>query len=293
LESIEIPNGVTEIGAAAFQECSSLRQVVLPNSVSKICKQAFRDCTSLESIEIPNSVTKIGEGVFSYCTVLERIILSSENKYFKFDNGTLLSKSCTRLLTVLKKNELKEYVVPTRVNKIDSWVFTGNKTLESIIISENVQELGSPAFCGANQLREIFVSNNNKYFSSEDGILFSKDRQVLERIPIGKNLTEYNTPEEVIEIGAHALCGCSTLQKINIPKTVRKIKTCAFDKLEELKELHIQIIDIEKCEIHEEMFNRSKIFDSCTLYVPSGTRWEYRHHPVFGKFKNIEIEVRK
>ena len=107
------------------------------------------------------------------------------------------------------------------------------------------------------------------------------------------NNTINNIPEEVIEIGAHALCGCSTLQKINIPKTVRKIKTCAFDKLEELKELHIQIIDIEQCEIHEEMFNRSKIFDSCTLYVPSGTRWEYRHHPVFGKFKNIEIEVRK
>ena len=30
--------------------------------------------------------------------------------------------------------------------------------------------------------------------------------------------------------------------------------------------------------------------DECTLYIPSGTRWAYRHHPGFGRFKNIELE---
>ena len=35
---------------------------------------------------------------------------------------------------------------------------------------------------------------------------------------------------------------------------------------------------------------REELFDTCTLYVPSGTRWAYRHHPVFGKFKNIVTE---
>ena len=29
-------------------------------------------------------------------------------------------------------------------------------------------------------------------------------------------------------------------------------------------------------------------FDNCTLCIPSGTRWAYRHHSIFGKFKNIE-----
>ena len=24
--------------------------------------------------------------------------------------------------------------------------------------------------------------------------------------------------------------------------------------------------------------------------IPSGTRWAYKHHPVFGQFKNIEID---
>ena len=29
--------------------------------------------------------------------------------------------------------------------------------------------------------------------------------------------------------------------------------------------------------------------DNCILYIPSGTKSAYRRHPVFGKFKNIEI----
>lgn len=32
--------------------------------------------------------------------------------------------------------------------------------------------------------------------------------------------------------------------------------------------------------------------DKCTLYVPEGTEWAYRNHPVFGVFKNIEIETK-
>jgi hypothetical protein len=28
-------------------------------------------------------------------------------------------------------------------------------------------------------------------------------------------------------------------------------------------------------------------FNECVLNIPSGTRWAYRHHPIFGKFKNI------
>lgn len=31
-------------------------------------------------------------------------------------------------------------------------------------------------------------------------------------------------------------------------------------------------------------------FNNCILYIPSGTRWAYRHHPILGKFKNIVTE---
>jgi hypothetical protein len=31
-------------------------------------------------------------------------------------------------------------------------------------------------------------------------------------------------------------------------------------------------------------------YENCTLHVPVGTRWAYRHHPVFRQFKNIVTE---
>ena len=64
LESVEIPNSVTSIGDMAFSYTASLVSIELPNNVRNIGGSAFQG-TSLESIEIPNSVTSIGDMAFS------------------------------------------------------------------------------------------------------------------------------------------------------------------------------------------------------------------------------------
>lgn len=56
--------------------------------------------------------------------------------------------------------------------------------------------------------------------------------------------------------------------------------------------MHTSIMIIDNINIKDNVFDGIN-FDECTLYIPSGTRWAYRHHPVFSKFKNIEIEVKK
>ena len=48
--SVEIPDGVTEIGAYAFSGCKSLTSIVIPNSVTEIGIAAFEDCRSLSSV---------------------------------------------------------------------------------------------------------------------------------------------------------------------------------------------------------------------------------------------------
>ncbi len=73
LESVTIPNSVTEIGKSAFWECSSLTSVTIPESVTKIGESAFYECSSLTSVTIPESVTKIGEWAFASCTSLASV----------------------------------------------------------------------------------------------------------------------------------------------------------------------------------------------------------------------------
>lgn len=64
---VVIPDGVTEIGAEAFADGSSLTSIVIPNSVTKIGWDVFKGCTSLTSIVIPDSVSKIRDHAFSCC----------------------------------------------------------------------------------------------------------------------------------------------------------------------------------------------------------------------------------
>ena len=74
LTSITIPNSVISIGYRAFSQCSSLTSITVPNSVKSIGDFAFYDCYSLTSITIPNSVTSIGEGAFLNCRSLTSIV---------------------------------------------------------------------------------------------------------------------------------------------------------------------------------------------------------------------------
>ena len=52
LESIELPDSVTEIEYAAFMHCTSLQLIVIPDSVTTIGESAFQDCLNLKSITI-------------------------------------------------------------------------------------------------------------------------------------------------------------------------------------------------------------------------------------------------
>lgn len=74
--SLVIPDGVTNIGSSAFQNCSNLTSVTIPNSVTNIGASAFSGCSKLESITIPNSVTSIGSSAFKKCSSLTIVTIS-------------------------------------------------------------------------------------------------------------------------------------------------------------------------------------------------------------------------
>lgn len=50
--SHNIPDGVTTIGSAAFDGCTSFQSIVIPDSVTSIDRDAFSSCSGLQSITI-------------------------------------------------------------------------------------------------------------------------------------------------------------------------------------------------------------------------------------------------
>lgn len=72
---ITFDEDVTQIGAYAFYNRSSLVSTSLPNSVESIGSNAFDECTKLEKIHIPNSVKIIGSKAIRYAYNLSEIVL--------------------------------------------------------------------------------------------------------------------------------------------------------------------------------------------------------------------------
>ncbi len=75
--SYTVPEGVTKIGAYAFDLCS-LTRIELPNTLATIEERAFLYCCSLSSIEIPSGVKSIGEMAFYGCEALQTITYQGE-----------------------------------------------------------------------------------------------------------------------------------------------------------------------------------------------------------------------
>ena len=198
-----IPSSVTSIGAGTFYGCRSLTRIEIPSSVTSIECLAFYGCTSLTSIEIPSSVTRIAAQVFYGCTSLTSI------------------------------------EIPSSVTSIGMWAFYNCTSLTSIEIPSSVASIGIYAFSRCVSLNSINVDKSNQEYSSEDGILFDKDKKELICYPAEKKEKEYNIPSSVTSIGTYAFGNCTNLTRIEIPSSVTSIGGGAFDNCTSLTRIEI------------------------------------------------------
>ena len=76
---IVIPDTVTVIGQAAFQNMDGLKNVVMPSMLEKIEKSAFSHCESIEKLEIPNTVKSIGRFAFRNTDSLKELTITSDD----------------------------------------------------------------------------------------------------------------------------------------------------------------------------------------------------------------------
>jgi len=75
--SVTIPDGVTEIANNAFSGCDSLKSLEIPSGVTKIGAYSF--CESLSSISLPSSITEFDKDAFFFVgKCLSKVILADD-----------------------------------------------------------------------------------------------------------------------------------------------------------------------------------------------------------------------
>ena len=110
LYEVELPEGLSCIGARAFCDSPKLNEVKIPSTVTKIKSSAFSRCTGLTEIELPPQLEEVGYSSFYGCS------------------------------------GLTEITIPSSVKTIRSGAFEECYNLESVTLSEGIGEIGTEAF---------------------------------------------------------------------------------------------------------------------------------------------------
>ena len=211
--SVEIPDGVTSIGAGMFSDCSNLTSIVIPDSVMYIWDGAFSGCSGLTSVVIPDGVLGIWDSAFSGCSSLTSIVIPNGVTYIGYD----AFRDC---------NSLTSIIIPYGVTSIRSGLFSGCNSLTSIVIPNGVTSIGSSAFQGCSSLMSIVIPDS----------VTSIDRSAFSGC---SSLTNIVIPDGVTSIGVGAFWGCRGLTSIVIPNSVTNIEWSAFSGCQSLSSIAI------------------------------------------------------
>lgn len=72
---LEIPAGITDISARAFEGCDSIKEIVLGADVKTVGAMAFYECKNVDSITLSDGVEKISEYAFFACENVKEIVI--------------------------------------------------------------------------------------------------------------------------------------------------------------------------------------------------------------------------
>ena len=259
LEKAVISDGVKDLGTALFSEDTSLKDVTLPDNITKIPTSMFINCSSLSSIDIkkasiiemssfegtgfstftvPETVKEIGKYAFSRCRNLKSVDFKGEveGSEYMFYSDSSLTEVTGKLKSIPKDmfyycTALTKFTIPSMVKSLGEKCFASCSSLNEIVIPRNSQlksdSFGTSVFDSCKKLAKFTVEDGNSNLSSQDGILFDKDKKTVITAPCALKETEVTLPDATEEIAPYAFYKCS-IKNITFSKNLKDISDYAF-----------------------------------------------------------------
>lgn len=169
-------------------------------TVTEVASSGFRLCQKITSLVMPNTITKIGKDAFSVCASMKSVVLSE------------------------------------KLEVIDNFGFNACTELKTVALPAALNTIGNQAFSNCLKLESFTVDAENKYFTADEGVLFSKDKTQLIYYPNARS-AEYEIPSSVNTIAENAFYGCKEVTKITVGENVTTVGEGAFYMCSLLEEM--------------------------------------------------------
>lgn len=181
------------------------------------------------TVEIPSTVKVLG-GVFGSDNDIDEIIFNEGLKHIQCSFDYL---------------EIEELRFPNSLQLMDINVLPNLKKLyignsfaypERIITDYDFyKKYGDDGAVDISTIQEFIVSDGNPHYSSENGVLYNKDKTELIKYPCNNNRREFTIPDSVEEIGEYAFWLTEFLDTLTIGKNVGSIDPESFSYQESIE----------------------------------------------------------
>ncbi|KAL3937220.1 MAG: hypothetical protein SGBAC_007628 [Bacillariaceae sp.] len=237
LVQVNLSEGLSSIGEAAFQRCVSLRKLKIPSTVKAIGDYAMDDCRALKEVNLPDGLEKLGEFAFSNCSSLQRIKIPSGVDAV----GLQTFHYCTSLMEVCLEEGVREIgweaffncsslrtvELASTMKMIDAGAFYQCFALADITFPEGLKAIGKNSFGRCKSLEWLRIPAS---IESVGNAAFSECISLM----------EVDLPEGLKEIAASVFEGCVGLSRIKLPGSVEIIQDRAFRGCKSLMEVDLQ-----------------------------------------------------
>ena len=234
--TLNVGEGIEQIGNYAFSNCSSLATVNLPSTLTKIGFGAFQGCEMLSDIDLPLSIKTIGMNAFRNCKTLTKIDLPEGLETIE---GSAFGGT-----------SIKEINIPSTVTEVGSFLFFECTTLESATLNFYFYEYDAKKICPLdgvlgdstkNTLKKLVVRNTGSLKEVYYG--YCKDYVMLEEVSIAQgtekissysfqncpSLKKIDLPQGLLTIEEFAFVNCKNLEEVVVPESVESFDMYAFD----------------------------------------------------------------
>ena len=201
--TVEVPDGVTAIGEAAFRANGTVERVVLPDSVVTIGPRAFQNCTALTEVSASAALEQIGTEAFVGCTALTTLELPQTVRSI----GASAFEGCAAWQTSLHLPALET---------LETRAFFGCTALSGAELGGPVAEIGDSAFQNCTGMTSLTLPQTLQRIGTS----------AFRDCGITGNLT---IPGSATEIAENAFYNCTALNgTLTIEPGVKTIGAYAF-----------------------------------------------------------------